>query len=67
MPPGENKEQPFTLVVKLTDRLQNCGGGIGKRAAFATGNKREYVLVAEARGKGSMFTPTAKENLKIGN
>ncbi len=66
---GENKEQPFTVNVSLTDRLQNFGGvlgGVGKLAAWAAKEKLEYFLVAEARVKGSAFATTDKKKLKIG-
>ncbi len=67
---GTDKEQPFTVHVQLTTRLQNMGGvvgGIGKLAAFASGEKLEYFLVAEAKVKGAAFATTAKEKLKIGD
>ena len=41
--------------------------GIGKLAAFASGEKVEYYLVAEASVKGAAFNTTAKEKLKIGD
>ncbi len=66
---GENKEQPFTVNVSLTDRLQNFGGvlgGVGKLAAWAAKEKLVYFLVAEARVKGSAFATTDKKKLKIG-
>src|SRR5207249_670353 len=40
--PGENKEQPFTVPVALTERLQHSGGvlgGIGKIASFVAREK----------------------------
>jgi hypothetical protein len=67
--PGENKEQTFVLPVALTDRLQHAGGvlgGIGKLAAFATGEKIQYFLIAEARVKGAAFNTSDKKKLKIG-
>jgi hypothetical protein len=66
---NENQEQPFTLYVTLTDRLENYGGvvgGIGKLASLATGKKLEYYLVAEAKVTGTMFKPSARAKLKIG-
>lgn len=41
--------------------------GIGKLASFASGEKVEYFLVAEASVKGAAFAATAKEKLKIGD
>ena len=66
--PGQDREQPFTLNVRLTTRLQNFSGvigGLGKMAAFASGEKVEYFLVAEAGVKGAAFAASAREKLKI--
>src|SRR5436189_96313 len=55
---GENKEQPFTLNVAMPVRLQTRSGalgGVGKLAAFASGEKVEYFLVASASVKGAAF------------
>jgi hypothetical protein len=68
--PDENKEQPFTVRVALTERLQNARGvlgGIGKVAAWVAQEKVEYFLVAEARVKGAAFGPSDKQKLKIGD
>ena len=67
---GENKEQPFTLHVAMPDRLQTrkgVVGGIGKLAAFASGEKVEYFLVASASVKGAAFAAIDKQKLKIGD
>jgi hypothetical protein len=69
MKAGTDKEQPFTVNVRLNTRLQNFSGvvgGLGKLAAFAVGDKVEYFLVAEASVKGAAFATTAKQKLKIG-
>ena len=66
---GQDKEQEFTVHVALTEHLQNHKGvlgGIGKLAAFTSGEKIEYFLVAEASVKGAAFNTTAKEKLKVG-
>jgi hypothetical protein len=68
--PGEGREQPFTVHVAMTSRLQNRGGvlgGVGKLAAFASGEKVEYFVVAEAKVKGAAFATTDKKKLNIGN
>ena len=68
--PGQDKEQTFTVQVALTERLQDRKGvlgGIGKLAAFGSGEKVAYFLVAEAKVKGAAFNTTAKEKLKIGD
>jgi hypothetical protein len=65
---GEQKEQPFTLYVTLSDRLQNYGGvlgAVGKFAAFAASEKLEYFLVATAKVKGVAFSPSHKVPMKI--
>ena len=67
---GQNQEQPFIVHVALTDRLRDhigVLGGLGKLAAFASGEKVEYYLVAEAKVKGAAFNTTAKEKLKVGD
>jgi hypothetical protein len=66
--PDENKEQPFTVPVRLTTRLQNFSGvvgGLGKLAALAVGDKVKYFLVAEAKVKGVALTPSDKQELKV--
>jgi hypothetical protein len=66
---GENREQPFTIRVAMTERLQHAGGvlgGIGKLAAWAAKEKLEYFLVAEARVKGAALAATDKHKLKLG-
>jgi hypothetical protein len=68
--PGENQEQPFTVHVALTERLQNMGGvlgGIGKMAAWVAKEKVEYFLVAEVSVKGAAFKTSAREKLTIGD
>jgi hypothetical protein len=68
--PGEDKEQPFTVQVALTERLQTAGGvlgGIGKVAAWVAKEKVVYYLVAEASVKGAAFATTAREKLTIGD
>jgi hypothetical protein len=67
---GDNKEQPFTLHVAITTRLQNFGGvlgGIGKFAAFVSKEKLEYYLIAEARVKGAAFATSDRKKIAIGN
>ena len=68
--PGQDKEQPFTVNVDLPDRLRDRKGvlgGLGKIAAFGSGEKIAYFLVAEAKVKGAAFNTTAKEKLKLGD
>ena len=68
MKAGADKEQPFTLRIAMPDRLQTKTGvlgGIGKLAAFASGEKVEYFLVASASVKGAAFAATDKQKLKI--
>jgi hypothetical protein len=65
---GQDKDQPFTLRVAMPDRLQTRSGvlgGVGKLAAFASGEKVEYFLVASASVKGAAFATTDKKKLKI--
>jgi len=67
---GEQKEQPFSVPVAMTKRLQDAGGvvgGIGKLAAFASGEKVEYYLVAEAKVKGAAFAASDKQKLQVGD
>lgn len=66
---GEQKEQPFTVHVALTDRLQHAGGvmgGVGKFASMIVKEKVEYFLVAEARVQGAAFATTDKQKLTVG-
>jgi hypothetical protein len=68
MKPGEDREEPFTVHVTMTDRLQNRGGmlgAIGKLGAFAASEKLEYFLVATADVKGTPFDPTHKVKMTI--
>ena len=68
--PDANKEEPFTIHVALTDRLQNRGGmlgAIGKFGAFAAQEKLEYFLVATADVQGAAFSPSHKVPMKIGD
>jgi hypothetical protein len=68
--PGENKEQPFTVNVSLSNRLQDFGGvlgAVGKFAAFASSEKVEYFLVASASVKGAAFDTSHKVKMKIAN
>jgi hypothetical protein len=56
--------------VAVTDRLRDSGGvvgGISRFAAFASGDKVEYFLVAEAQVQGAAFNPSDKQKLKIGD
>ncbi len=66
---NENKEQPFTLPVAITNRLQNASGvlgGIGKFAAFVAKEKVEYYLIAEAKVKGAAFATSDRKKMAIG-
>ena len=68
--PGEDKEQPFTIRCAFPERLQHKGGvlgGVGKLAAFASGDKIEYYIVASASVKGAAFATTDKHKLKVTN
>jgi hypothetical protein len=66
---GADQEQTFTIHVAIEERLQDRKGvlgGIGKLAAFGSGEKTAYFIVAEAAVKGAAFKTTAKEKLKVG-
>jgi hypothetical protein len=66
---GHDQEQTFTIHVAIEERLQDRKGvlgGIGKLAAFGSGEKTVYFIVAEANVKGAAFKTTAKEKLKVG-
>ena len=66
---GQDQEQTFTLHVDIEERLQDRKGvlgGIGKLAAFGSGEKTAYFIVAEATVTGAAFNATAKEKLKVG-
>lgn len=66
---GADQEQTFTIHVAIEERLQDRKGvlgGIGKLAAFGSGEKTAYFIVAEAAIKGAAFKTTAKEKLKVG-
>lgn len=68
--PDDKKEQPFTLHVAVTQRLQNYSGvlgGIGKLAAWGAGEKVAYFIVAEASVKGAAFATADKQKLSIGD
>jgi hypothetical protein len=40
-------------------------GGVGKLAAFATAEKDEYYVVAEADVKGTALDPSAKVKVAV--
>lgn len=68
--PGEDREQPFDLLVFVTDRLHAKArggviGGISKLASFAACETIEYYVVAEATVTGQAFASTAKEKIKV--
>lgn len=55
---GETRMLDFALPYKFSKGVKDMGGvlgGVGKLAAFATGEKDEYYLVAEAEVAGSLF------------
>ena len=66
---GADQEQTFTIHVAIEERLQDRKGvlgGLGKLAAFGSGEKTAYFIVAEAAVKGAAFKTMAKEKLKVG-
>jgi hypothetical protein len=58
---GETKTIEFTVPYALEKTLADMGGvlgGIGKLAAFASGEKLEYYVTAIAKVKGAAFDPS---------
>jgi hypothetical protein len=58
---GETKTIDFTIPYGLEKTLAEMGGvlgGIGKLAAFASGEKLEYYVTAIAKVKGAAFDPS---------
>jgi hypothetical protein len=65
---GEMKEQPFTLNVSVSKRLQDQGGvvgAVGKLAALAASERVEYFPVATTDVQGTPFDPAHKVKMKI--
>jgi hypothetical protein len=57
---GESKTMEFTLPYGIEKTLKDMGGvlgGIGKLASFASAEKLEYFVRAEASVKGAAFSP----------
>jgi sporulation-control protein spo0M len=58
---GETKTLDFDLDYSLEKTLKDMGGvlgGIGKLAAFASSEKEEYFVIAQADVKGAAFSPS---------
>jgi hypothetical protein len=67
---GETRELPFAIDYHLDEKLQHSGGvmgAIGKFGAFASGSKDVYSLVVSCKVKGTVLSPSATLNLKVGN
>ena len=65
---GESKTFDFDLDYTLEKGLKDQGGvmgGIGKLAAFASGEKDEYFVVAEADVKGAAFSTSDSVALTV--
>jgi hypothetical protein len=63
---GENRTVDFQLPYSASKSLKDKGGllgGVGKLAAFATGETDEYLLIAEADVDGALVEPT--DNKKV--
>jgi hypothetical protein len=58
---GETKTIEFTIPYSVEKTMADMGGvlgGIGKLAAFASGEKLEYYVSATAKVKGAAFDPS---------
>ena len=65
---GETKELEFDLTYSISADLKDKTGvlgGIGKLAAFATSEKDEYFVIAEADVKGTPLDPSAKVKVTV--
>jgi len=70
--PGESKELsfnlPFTILKSNNDELKEKGGALGalgKVSSFASGEKSEYFVVAEADVKSAALDPSDKKAIKL--
>lgn len=67
---GQDREQRFSFPVVVPERMRDKKGvlgGLGKLGAFASGDKIEYYLVAEASVKGAAFKTSDKQKLALGD
>lgn len=65
---GESLSLDFRLPYTYARDLKDMGGvlgGVGKLAAFTTGEKDEYFLLAEAEVPGTLFEPSAKLKVQM--
>jgi hypothetical protein len=61
-----DKEQPFCIHVAVNDRLRgHSTSTAGKLLGFASGEKVEYFIAAEASVKGSILGASAREKLTV--
>jgi hypothetical protein len=66
--PGDRKSMDLRIDYSLAQELKDMGGvlgGIGKIGAFASGEKDEYFIIAEASVKGAAFNPSASQKVSI--
>ncbi len=64
----ETKELDFTIPYSVEKGLKDMGGvlgTVGKVAAFATGEKLEYLVIVEAHVKGTALNPWNKVDVEI--
>lgn len=65
---GQTKTLDFTIPYSIEKTLADMGGvlgGIGKPAAFASGEKLEYYVTAVASVKGAAFDPSDTVYVKV--
>jgi hypothetical protein len=65
---GESRTVDFQLPYSASKSLKDKGGlmgGVGKLAAFATGEKDEYIVIAEADVDGALTEPSDNKNVTM--
>ena len=63
---GDSKVMDLSIPLALDKELKDMGGvlgGVGKIGAFASGEKDEYLGIAEADVKGAAFNPKAQQRV----
>jgi SpoOM protein len=70
MKKDETKVLDFTLTYALEKALKDMGGvlgGLGKAAAFLSGEKDEYFITATCSVKGTAFSPSDWQRVVVGD
>lgn len=65
---GESKTIEFIITYGIEKTLKDMGGvlgGIGKLASFASAEKFEYFVTAEASVKGAAFSPSDRVPITV--